>query len=284
MRTPAPAVLLVTSRDLPDGEPGAAALDAELAARGVGSRWAAWDDPEVDWSAASLVAVRSPWDYTLRPTEFLDWARSLDQSRLLNGADVFTWNHDKRYLLDLHHLPAVPTAWVTSAAQLVAAVDDLGTAVVKPAVGAGGEGLAVLGAGLDQAAAETHVETGAVVVQPLVTSIRTRGEVSVFLVDGVPVCQVDKLPVGEEVRVHEEYGGSSRVARLDPACVEVALAADAEATRRFGRRLDYGRVDLLWWEERWVVSELELIEPGLYLDVVPDNARPFADLVVRRLG
>ena len=28
------------------------------------------------------------------------------------------------------------------------------------------------------------------------------------------------------------------------------------------------------------VSELELIEPGLYLDVVPDNADAFADLVV----
>ena len=30
------------------------------------------------------------------------------------------------------------------------------------------------------------------------------------------------------------------------------------------------------------VSELELIEPGLYLDVLPGNAEPFADLVARR--
>ena len=277
-------VLLVTSRDLPTREPGAAALDAALTARGVDARWVVWDDPAVDWSAASLVVVRSPWDYTARPAEFLDWARSLDQARLLNGAEVFAWNHDKRYLLDLHQLPTVPTAWLTSAAQLVAAVDDLGTAVVKPAVGAGGQGLAVLGAGLDQAAAEVHVEAGAVVVQPLVTSIHTHGEVSVFLIDGVPVCQVVKVPVGEEVRVHEEYGGSSTVVPLDPACVDVALAADAEATRRFGRPLDYGRVDLLWWDEQWVVSELELIEPGLYLEVAPENADPFADLVVRRLG
>ena len=277
-------VLLVTSRDLPAGEPGAPALDAALAARGVEARWVVWDDPTVDWAAASLVAARSPWDYTERPSEFLAWAHGLDQSRLLNGADVFTWNHDKRYLLDLHQVPTVPTAWVTSAAQLVAAVDDLGTAVVKPAVGAGGEGLVVLGAGLAQAAAEVHVETGAVVVQPLVTSIRTHGEVSVFVVDGAPVCQVVKHPVGEEVRVHEEYGGSSRVVALDDACVEVALAADAETTRRFGRRLDYLRVDLLWWEDRWVVGELELIEPGLYLDVAPGNADPFAEMVVRRLG
>jgi len=278
------SVLLVTSRDLPTGEPGAAALDAALAARGVDSRWAVWDDPAVDWSSASLVVVRSPWDYTERSVEFLAWARSLDQERLLNGTDVFEWNHDKRYLLDLHALPTVPTAWVTSAAQLVAAVDDLGTAVVKPAVGAGGIGLAVLGAGLDQASAELHVDAGAVVVQPLVTSIRTRGEISVFVIDGVPVCQVVKVPVGEEVRVHEEYGGSTTVVPLDPACVDLALAATEEAAARFGRQLDYGRVDMLWWEDRWVVGELELIEPGLYLDVAPENADPFAELVVRRLG
>ena len=277
-------VLLATSGDLPQGEPGAPALDAALAERGVEARWVVWDDPAVDWSSASLVAVRSTWDYTVRPVEFLAWARSLDQSRLLNGADVFTWNHDKRYLLDLHHVPTVPTAWLTSAAQVIAAVDDLGTAVVKPAVGAGGEGLVVVSAGLDEAAAAAYVETGAVVVQPLVTSIRTHGEVSVFVVDGVPCCQVVKVPVGDEVRVHEEYGGSSTVVRRDPACVEVALAADDEAARRFGRRLDYLRVDLLWWEGEWVVSELELIEPGLYLDVAPANADPFADLVAARMS
>ncbi len=33
------------------------------------------------------------------------------------------------------------------------------------------------------------------------------------------------------------------------------------------------------WEDAWVVSELELIEPGLYLDVDPRAAGPFADLV-----
>ena len=54
--------------------------------------------------------------------------------------------------------------------------------------------------------------------------------------------------------------------------------------QRFGRPLDYLRVDLLRWEDAWVVSELELIEPGLYLDVSPANAGPFADLVQSRLG
>ena len=36
---------------------------------------------------------------------------------------------------------------------------------------------------------------------------------------------------------------------------------------------------MMRWEDAWAVSELELIEPGLYLDVDPANAGRFADLV-----
>jgi hypothetical protein len=276
-------VLLATSRSLPTGEPGAPALDAALAARGVDARWAVWDDDSVDWGSASLVAVRATWDYTERAPEFLAWADSLDQERLLNGADVFAWNHVKRYLLDLGDLPVVPTSVLTTADQVVAAVGGLGTAVVKPAVGAGGEGLAVLRSGLlDEPQVERLLATGPLVVQPLVESVRTHGEVSVFVIGGRPVCQVAKLPGGDEVRVHEEYGGTSQPVPLDPACVEVALAADEHLAGRFGRRLDYHRVDLLWWDGQWVVSEVEAIEPGLYLDVVPSNGEAFADLVLTR--
>lgn len=274
-------VLLATSADLPQGEPGAEVLDAALRARGLDASWARWDDPAVDWADADLVAVRSTWDYVTRHTEFLAWAASLDQARLLNGADVFAWNHDKRYLLDLDGLRSVPTAWVTSATQLVAAVDGLGTAVVKPAVGAGGEGLVVLQAGLEEDQAAPHVELGAVVVQPLVESIHTHGEVSVFVIDGRLTQRFDKHPGEGDVRVNEEHGGRVEAVSMGEVG-DLALQAYDSMTERFGRPMDYLRVDLLRWDEDWVVSELELIEPGLYLDVSPANAAPFADLVAAR--
>ena len=94
-------VLLATCADLPARRARCEALDAALAARGDRPRVGVWDDASVDWAAADLVVVRSTWDYVDRAGEFLDWTRSLDQSRLLNGADVFAWNHDKAYLADL---------------------------------------------------------------------------------------------------------------------------------------------------------------------------------------
>lgn len=284
-------VLLATSSDLPAGEPGAPALDAALAERGIDARWAVWDDPSVDWDAADLVAVRSTWDYATRTEEFLAWTRTLDRSRLLNGADVFAWNHDKAYLTDLGSLPAVPTRLASSPEEYAAAIEEFGTVVVKPRVSAGGAGLIVVSDPADPRLGQsiqshpTYASVGGPwIAQPLVESVRTRGEVSLFLLDGAVVSQVDKLPAGDEVRVHAEFGGVSRPVPIDPVVAELAAVVDGWLAERFGRRLDYVRVDLLQHGDEWVVSELELIEPGLYLDVLPANAAPFADLVAARLG
>lgn len=282
-------VLLATSSDLPRGEPGASVLDAVLAERGIDAVWARWDDPGVDWAAADLVAVRSTWDYVARPTEFLAWAGSLDPSRLLNGADVFTWNHDKCYLADLGDLPAVPTLLADDRGGLEEAVTRFGTAVVKPRVGAGGAGLIVvtdpddprLGRPVRSHPDYPEVD-GPWVVQPLVESIRTHGEVSVYVLDGRLTQRFDKQPGADDVRVNEEFGGAVRAVEMGEVG-DLALRAYDAMGRRFGRPMDYLRVDLLQWDGEWAVSELELIEPGLYLDVSPANAAPYADLLATRL-
>jgi glutathione synthase/RimK-type ligase-like ATP-grasp enzyme len=284
-------VLLATFVDMPEGEPGFEALDRALTARDIDFEWAQWDDPAVDWAAASLVAIRATWDYSVRAEEFLAWTRTLDQSRLLNGADVFQWNHDKAYLTELDPIPTVPTRLAASHAEFAAAITEFGTAVIKPRVSAGGAGLIIVTDPLDSRLGQTlrsHPAFppvgGPWIAQPLVESVRTRGEVSVFVVDGRVISQVDKLPLGDEVRVHEWFGGSSQPVPVDPTIAAVALTANTWLTQRFGRELDYVRVDLLEYAGEWVVSELELIEPGLYLDVLPANAEPFADLISARLA
>jgi hypothetical protein len=94
---------------------------------------------------------------------------------------------------------------------------------------------------------------------------------------------VDKQPVGEEIRVHEHFGGSSRPVPLRDEAAALALAAAGAAERVVGRALDYGRVDMMRLADGTLaVSELEVTEPGLYLDVLPANAVPFADLVLSR--
>jgi glutathione synthase/RimK-type ligase-like ATP-grasp enzyme len=117
-----------------------------------------------------------------------------------------------------------------------------------------------------------------------VESIHHEGETSAFVLGGRPAGAVLKLPGTGEVRVHEQYGGSSRP--VEPTEEAAALAADAVAAvvDLLGQEVVYGRVDLMRLDGRLVVSEVELTEPGLYLDVLPANAAAFAVAVAARVA
>ncbi|MBA2954422.1 hypothetical protein GON03_08815 [Nocardioides sp. MAH-18] len=277
-----PVVLLATCAWFRDGEPGHEALDAALADRGLAARWVVWDDESVDWTAADLIAVRSTWDYDTRVGEFLEWAAGLGP-RVLNGAEVFRWNTDKRYLLDLQDagLPVVPTMSADTPDDVRRLAARHPVAVVKPRVAAGGRGLDVVS---DAAGWEPREDgRGPWIVQPLMESIHHDGETSVFVLGGHAVSQVDKLPSATDIRVHEMYGGSSRPVPLDAEAAQLATEAVATVVDVLGGELAYARVDMMRHRGRLVVSEVELTEPGLYLDVLSANAEPFADAVAARV-
>ncbi|HET6560809.1 MAG TPA: hypothetical protein VFG72_02960 [Marmoricola sp.] len=283
-------VLLVTCSAFPDGEVGGAALLDEFAARGVSACWAAWDDPQVAWDEARLVAVRSPWDYEQRREEFLGWARSVEPTtQLVNAARVLEWNTDKLYLRDLATttLPVVPTLCADDEGELAPAIATFGTAVVKPRVGASGRGVVVFDGrpGGPPSLDESQLVPGPWVVQPLVESIRTEGETSVFVFGGEPVSAVRKLPGGREIRVHEEYGGRTAPTVLSEDVASLARRTVAEGARLLDVELPYARVDLMRLADGTLaVSELEVTEPGLYLDVVPGNAEPYVEAMVALLS
>ena len=281
-------VLLATCSQLPDGEEwtGTSHLLDAFAERGLDARWVVWDDQSVDWSEG-LVCVRATWDYDSRLEEFLAWARGLP--RMLNSARLFTWNTDKAYLVELAAagVEVVPTLLAEGEEELPAAIAEFEVAVVKPRTGAGGRGVVVFDGhdggppGLD----ESLLGPGPWVVQPLVESVRTEGEISVFVFDGVPVSQAQKRPAGGEIRVHEEYGGTTVAADLSDEAADLARRTVAAAEAILGERIDYARVDQMRLADgRLAVSELEATEPGLYLEVLPGNAAAFVDLVLARLA
>ena len=265
-------VLLATCTDLPDGEPGGAALLEACAAAGITTQWVAWDDPSVDWSSAP-VAARATWDYHHRLDEFLEWARSVP--RLLNGADVFAWNTDKSYLVELQEagLPVVPSIVAPNAVALADALSRFETPVLKPTVAAGGMGLHVIAPD----SMLSDIGEPPWLVQPLIESVRTTGEISIFVFGGEPVAQLQKTPAAGEVRVNEEHGGTITAVPLDPELAATArsVVQAVESLKDFS--LSYARVDLMSYDDRWVLSELEVTEPGMYLDVAPGNAELFVE-------
>ena len=137
-----PKVTLVTCKSMPNLFKGEEGLLDELAARGCDPQIKVWNDPDVDWSEAGMVVVRSVSDYASDRAAFLEWTKQL--SRVQNSADVLNWNTDKHYLKELAALgmPTIPTNWLEpeqnlSKHQIHTRFPAFGEFVVKPAVSSG---------------------------------------------------------------------------------------------------------------------------------------------------
>ena len=288
-----PCRLALVSYSLwPSGSGDHAGLAEALAGRGIRAVWVPWDEPGVEWAGYDVVLLRETWDYPTKLGSFLEWVDLVStQTVVANSAAVVRWNHHKGYLqrLACAGVPTVPTTVVTTAgaeADAALRVERSATVVVKPAVGIGGDG-AARGRADDPAMAE-HLRRllagGDVVVQPYVRSIETSGETSLVLIGGRLSHAIVKLPAHDEFRIHEHRGGTYE--RIDPSAaqVEVAYAACEVARHLTGSDLVYARVDLVGGDDGLpLVMELELIEPSLYLHIVPAATITLVDVLVAML-
>ena len=281
-----PLVLVVTGSDLPIADPESPLLAGALAGLGCEARVVAWDDPGVDWAAATVALVRSTWDYTQRVDAFLAWADGVDAvSTLLNPPAVLRWNAHKAYLAELAAagVPTVPTELVRAGADLAAALARLDGGhgvVVKPAVSASAFGTSRHASGRDALPAlEALVAEGDALVQPYEPGVAD-GERSLVFLDGALSHAVVKVPAAGDFRVHEFYGGTTSVWEPTPAERDVAQAALESAPAE--HPLLYARVDLVGGPAAPRVMELELIEPFLFASLAPGSLERLAGLVADR--
>ena len=97
-------VALASCLVLPEPDANLAPLLAALRAAGVTRRSSAGTIPAAGprCAEARLTLLRSTWNYSERPAEFLAWVdRVAARSSLRNGRATVRWNAHKSYLLDL---------------------------------------------------------------------------------------------------------------------------------------------------------------------------------------
>jgi len=275
-------------------EPGIStddALAADVLKRaGVTVTPAVWDDPVVDWSAFDAVVIRSTWDYHLKAEQFERWLRRLAASAtsLWNPPGPVLWNTNKRYLLDLagRGVNAVPTEYLTAGDRpdLKALLERRGwdEAVIKPAVAVGSHGAwrtsrATVEA--DQLRFGGQLGARDLLVQPFLPEVTSRGEWSLVFLGGEYSHAALKRPAEGDFRVQEHLGGSSAPAEADQALIEQAQLALAA----IGQPLLYARVDGVEREGQLLLTELEIIEPSLFLSLAPGAGQRFAEAIVRLL-
>ncbi len=282
--------VLVTCEQVPALDPDDRMLARELRRRGLTVSIAVWSDPLVNWADARVCVLRSTWDYHRRYREFIAWVeRAASATIVRNDPRLLRWNAHKRYLRELERagVPVVPTVWLRRGARRsltrLCAARGWGDVVVKPARGAAAHDVSLVRSdpaarALGQAQLELLLRAQDVLVQPYLEAVATYGERALIFLRGRYSHAVVKKPFDRVLAVCKAPSSFAEATPQERDLAQRALAAVPSEPL-------YARVDLLQDDDgRPRVSEVELIEPALYLSVYEPAQRALADAVEHELA
>ncbi|MFN0275063.1 MAG: RimK family alpha-L-glutamate ligase [Chitinophagales bacterium] len=248
-----------------------------------------WDDRNFNWEEAKYIVLRTPWDYFHRFDEFFSWLETTSQvSEFINPLETIKWNIDKHYILDLasKNIPIVPTIIIEpgTATTLAQEFEKAGykEIIIKPAI----SGTARHTYRITETSIEIHekifrelVLKESMLIQPFLESILTKGEITLVVLGGRFSHAVLKKAKQGDFRVQDDFGGT--VHYYDASKTEIELAE--QIMQSVSPLPLYGRVDLVWDEnDDLVVSELELIEPELWMRFKPSSAKVLAEKIYQK--
>jgi len=290
MNAPQPNVALVTCSAYPNLFEDDLPLARELEQLGITWVAAIWDDPAIDWTALDALVIRTPWDYFERAAEFRTWldARIASGVLMCNAGDILDWNYDKGYLLDLEAagVPLVPTICIPRGERpdvaMLASQRGWHEIVVKPTISGGAyrtHRFLVDDAAVYQQEIDATLADRGVLVQPFLPEILDDGELSLLFFDGVFSHAVRKRPQPGDYRVQFQFGGTT-----EPVEVESDLVEQARACALAAPSLPvYARVDGVVKDGQFLLMELEVFEPLMFLAQHPEAPARFARAIQGRL-
>jgi glutathione synthase/RimK-type ligase-like ATP-grasp enzyme len=291
MSVPDFRLAVASARQFPSIHEDDAHLAATLKSLGVEPVVCIWNDPAVDWAAFDAVLIRTIWDYFEHYAAFLAWTHTLDRLgvTVINDTSLMRWNSDKRYLLEMERrgVPIIPTRVASGdalpEALAAAATEEM---VIKPTVSGGAwhtvrgkPGTAAFAQALQQLPRQMDY-----LLQPFVPEIASDGEWSLLYFEGAYSHAVLKRPVTGDYRVQEQHGGSITQATPTEHMLSAAGKVLATVAALGHQQPAYARVDGVVVGGRFLLMELEVIEPSLYLVRRPDAAERFARLLRQRLA
>ncbi|HJS23838.1 MAG TPA: hypothetical protein VJ751_05760 [Pyrinomonadaceae bacterium] len=278
-------VALLSIEDLSDFVADDELLVEPLRRLGHDAEFVPWQ-AAVEWRKYGGVVIRTTWDYQNHLPAFLSVLREIEtQTRLANPLEIVKWNADKKICLqDIEKRGGkiVPTIWSDSkidGRQIQAWFEQLQTdeMVIKPTIGANAQYAFRLRRGaVDAGELSEAFEKRSYMVQPFMRGIVEEGEFSLFYFNGEYSHTILKTPKAGDFRVQEEHGGIIRATK--PAAD--LLATGEKIMQYISPTPLYARVDFVRTDEsEFVVVELELIEPSMYLREAAHAPQMFAEAI-----
>ena len=240
-----------------------------------------WNDPSVDWASFDCLIFRTVWDYFEYPKEFATWLDMIEglKIRTLNPLSIIKRNQHKFYLKDLQNqgIDIIPTVFIPKNTGLDLSVlkeKNWEKAVIKPAVSAGSymttlfsqDEIPTVEAEYAPIALERDL-----LIQPFMPEIQEMGEISILFFRGQYSHAVLKKPKKDDFRIQSQFGGQYQSFTPESSIIKTA----ENIVKTFGGELLYARVDGILKEGKFLLMEIELIEPDLYFDYAPEAKKNY---------
>lgn len=253
-----------------------------------------WNDPSVNWSDYNCLIFRSVWDYYNFPNAFAAWLDALEQQgiKTLNPLSIVKRNQHKFYLRDLQNvgIDIIPTVFIPKNTGLNLSFlveNNWPKAVIKPAISAGSHATTLFSieetSKIEAEYADIAVESD-LLVQPFMPEIQTMGEISILFFNGIFSHSVLKKPKDNDFRVQSQFGGQYDMYQPEASVLKTAVHIVKTFGETSGENLLYARVDGVLREGKFLLMELELIEPDLYFSHFPEGKINFFNALAARIA
>lgn len=233
-----------------------------------------------DLDQFDAVLIRSPWDYSQHLSEFLQWFQYWESLvKFINPPKIVLENIDKRYLFKLAEfgIPIIPSQLIDNKVPSLQNVDYEQKLVLKPVIGAGARGaFTTENKAQFLTGVEKHFEASEIslLLQPYLSEVDLQGEIAVVCCNGVPLHAVTKRPALSQGG-HGDF--QSRIEMSTDLLSFVESVQDFQVAEKPVRDLWYSRIDVVPTANGYLVMELELFEPTLFLQQNPKSAKVFAE-------
>ncbi|MDO4643715.1 MAG: hypothetical protein Q4A74_07730, partial [Cardiobacteriaceae bacterium] len=223
-----------------------------------------WQSLSPEKCRNALVLPLAVWDYSQNPEDYRRWLLSLEEigAHVINPPTLQIWNMNKRYLCELADkgLAITPSLALLPDDNWQAQIMSSGwdNPVVKPLIGQSGRGVRRLDAVFPRLADYPQ----GILLQPFIPT--DFGEVCLIYFDGHFSHAVHRRPAPQEWRANSTYG-----VQIFPIQAENEWLQRAAAVFSYLPIAPlYARIDgLISPTHGFLINEIELIEPALYLSL-----------------
>ena len=268
---------ITTCKTYPSAPQNLIPVQTQLSNQDIPTQFLPWQETLQSHFILPLAA----WDYANFYNEFTQWIK-LHEHAFINPAELMLWNSHKGYLCDLQNwgINVIPTLICSAkTSEILSAIErqDWPEFVIKPAVGQSGNLVTKLKQG--EVLPDLSAYGEQVVLQPFILEVATNGETSLIFFNGVFSHAIRRQPPQNEWRANSQYKVEIIPVEVDDHIIETAC----HVLHKLPEMPIYARVDGTIIDSTFLLNELELIEPALYLDRWEGATERFVDVLKSRI-